>query len=127
MGLGVQGADISTHIHAEVIVFPQDGVGLLPVAPQLVGLAGLKVAAAPAPLVQGRDVVGAPVSVHPQHRGIHRELEPAHQQLPEVRIVYVVGHEPADIRGPPGDARQAHVQPALDLIRQGLKGAGNVP
>ena len=126
MGLGVEVSDVVVQGQADVVVFAQDGVICLAVAPQLVGLAGVQVAAAPVTIVQRGNVVGAAVAVHAQDGGVYRELVPADQQLAEIRVVHVVRHEAAHVRRPPGYARKAHVEPALQLVPKGLKGAGYV-
>ena len=101
------------HTDTDTIIFFHDDIVILAVAPQFVWLAGVEIAAAPVPVVQGRDIVGPSVSVHTQNGRIYRKLIPADQKLSEIRIVYVVGHEAADIGSPPGNARKTHVQTTL--------------
>ena len=65
-------------------------------------------------------------NVIPQHGGIDRELEPADQQLPEIRVVGIVGHEAADVGGPPGHAGHRHAQSRPYLTLEALKGGINI-
>ena len=118
--------DVIVHGDPDVIIFLHDPVILLAVAPELVGLAGVEVSAAPVAVIQGRNVVGASIAVHTENCGVNGKLIPANQKLLEIRIVHIVGHEAADIGGPPWDSRKAHVQACLKLIVESLKGAGHI-
>ena len=64
--------------------------------------------------------------MHAEHCGVGRELVPADQQLAEIRIIHVVGHEAADVGRPPRNAGKAHVQAALQLVGKRLERRGHV-
>ena len=64
------------------------------------GLTGEQASAAPLLVGERWDIVGTAVAVHAQDRAEHGKLKPAQQQLAKIRVRHVVGHEPADIRGP---------------------------
>ena len=69
---------------------------------------------------------GLAVAVQAHHRAVGSPLEPADQQLVEVLIRRHAAVEAADVRGPPGDARNAHVQPGAHLHAQEFPGAADV-
>ena len=86
----------------------------------------MQVAAAPFPVIQGRDGEGLPVAVQAHDGGEHRPFVPPHQQLPEIRVVHVAFHEAADVGIPPGDARHADGKARRHLIPQRFPGGGHV-
>ena len=82
----------------------------------------VKISAAEITVIKLGDIpVGAAVSVHAQDRAEHSVLIPAYEKLPEIGVVPVVCHKSADVGGPPGNARKAHVLTSDDLILKGLK------
>ena len=119
--LAEQIADVVMHPDADVIVLLHDPEVLLAVAPQLVRLAGVKIAAAPVAGVERRDVVRTAVAVHAHNRAEHRKFIPADQQLLPVRIVHIVRHEAADIRVPPRNSGESDVDACLHLIVKRLE------
>ena len=58
-------------------------------------------------------------AVQAHDRAEEPPLEPADEQLVEGGVAGVGADEAADVRGPPGDAGKAHVQPGADLLAQG--------
>ena len=114
------------HPDPDLVIPAHDAVIVLTVAPKLVGLSGVHVASAALPVVKPGDRVGAAVSVHPKDCRVNRELVPADEKLPELRVLYIVCHETADIGRPPGDARYSDVESAADLIPEGFEGRGDV-
>ena len=103
-----------------------DPVILLAVAPELVGLAGVEVSAAPVAVIQGRNVVGASIAVHTENCGVNGKLIPADQKLLEIRVVDIICHKAADIGCPPRNAGKTHIKAGLELIIEGFKGTRHI-
>ena len=100
-----------------------DFVVLLPKAPHLVGRAGKAGGPAGGALL-GLGGIAVPVEAH--HRAEGPVLEPPGQQLLEGGVGGVAAVEAADVRGPPGDAGDAHVQPGGELVAEALKAGVDV-
>ena len=67
-----------------------------------------------------------PNPVQAAQRQEHTELEPPHQELAKGGRRDVPALEPADVSGPPRDARQADVQPGGDLPSEVLEGRADI-
>ena len=63
---------------------------------------------------------GNPVPVQAHHRAEAAPLKPAHQQLAEGRIVRIAAGKASDVRGPPGNPRDPHIQSGADLSAKRL-------
>ena len=59
--------------------------------------------------------------MHSEYGAEYAILIPAYEQLDEIGILAVGGHEAANIRSPPGNARKTHVLSCNDLILEGLE------
>lgn len=94
-----------------------DFIHLLPIRPNLVTRARRR------RLALG---LGLPVPMQPHHRTKRAPLEPARKQLPEGRVVRVPPMKAPNIRRPPGDPRNAHIQARGELVPERRPRRGNV-
>ena len=118
MSLLIELCNVGLQLHSDVIVLPHNPVVFFSIAPQLVVLPGMKIAASKVTVIQRRNVVGAAVSMHPEDRRKDGKLVPADQKLLEIRIVHVIRHKAPDVRRPPRNPRKSHIQACLQLILQ---------
>ena len=61
------------------------------------------------------------------YRAESAKLKPADQQLMEFRIMDISAVEASDVRSPPGDPGDSHIQSCRQLISQGTEGRINIP
>ena len=126
MSLLIELCNVGLQLHSDVIILSHNPVVFFSIAPQLVVLPGMKIAASKVTIIQRRNVVGAAVSMHPEDSRKYRKFVPADQKLLKIRIVHIIGHKAADVRRPPRNSRKSDVQPRLQLILQCLKGARHI-
>ena len=114
---------VRAHFLTKLHILFADFIDLFPIAPHFIGSAGTAVCAARRSHLW---LPGFPVAMK-THDGTERSpLEPAHKQFAEIRIVRISTVESADIRGPPGNSRQPHIQSGCQLVFHARKAGGNV-
>ena len=67
MSFLVEGLDVVMHLDSYVIILFHYSIIIFAVAPELVGLTGVQVSAAPVTGIKRRDVVRTAVSVHTEY------------------------------------------------------------
>ena len=118
MSLLIELCNVGLQLHSDVIILSHNPVVFFSIAPQLIVLPGMKIAASKVTVIQRRNVVGAAVSMHPEDCRKYGKLVPADQKLLKIRIVHIIGHKAADVRRPPRNSRKSDVQACLQLILQ---------
>lgn len=94
-----------------------DFIHLLPIRPNLVACARR------CRLALG---FGLPVPMQSHHRTKGAPLEPPRKQLPESRVVRVPTMKAPNIRRPPGDTRNAHIQARGELVPERRPRRGDI-
>ena len=107
--------------HKQVIF--QDLIDLLRIAPHFIWRPGQAGRPARGPYLR---LDRPAVSMQPHDRAEGSVFKPAHQEFMELRIPYVRPEKAADIRRPPRDSRDPHIESRGELVPEALKGGHDI-
>ena len=96
----------------------------LPEAPYFIGPARMLMLSA---VLSRHSFCRKPVAVKAHHRAEGSPLKPADQQLTKGRILRIPSRKTADIRCPPGNSRNPHIQPRAYLPAEGFPVRVDIP
>ena len=112
MCLTHQVTDVGAHIFTDPDISLQDLLHIFAIAPDLIRCSGHTGSSAGGAVLR---LIGHPVSMKAHDRAEGSVLKPPHQQFMECGIGAVSSEESADVRRPPGDSGDRHIQTGLDL------------